>query len=48
MATRGDQHSFTTAGVDAAIEYVVTQGAENRGTTPYYTLVFGAAGLANP
>lgn len=39
---------FDTPQLDAAIDYVIRQGAENRGQTVYYTQVFEAARLPQP
>jgi hypothetical protein len=40
--------AFTEQQVDAAIEYVIRHGAENRGSHVHYTPVFRAAGLPDP
>jgi len=39
---------FTNEDVDAAIEFVARNGAENRAALVHYTLVFEAAGLPAP
>ncbi|MGY0231981.1 hypothetical protein [Longispora urticae] len=41
-------HEFTTADVDAAIDFVVFNGAEDRGQTVSYSRTFDAAGLVSP
>jgi hypothetical protein len=41
-------HDFSDQQVQAAINFVVEHGAENRGQTVYYTQVFAEAGLPDP
>lgn len=41
-------HEFTPDQVDAAIDFVMTNGAEDRGQTVSYSRVFEAAGLPSP
>jgi hypothetical protein len=41
-------HDFTLDEVDAAIDFVVANGAEDRGQTLSYSRVFEAAGLPSP
>ncbi|MET7970514.1 hypothetical protein [Micromonospora sp. NPDC005305] len=41
-------HQFTTNDVDAAIDFVIKNGAEDRGQTVSYSRVFEAAGLPAP
>jgi hypothetical protein len=41
------RHEFTDENVDAAIEFVVKNGAEDRGQTIAYSRVFDAAGSLN-
>ncbi|MEU5905364.1 hypothetical protein ABZ780_13435 [Micromonospora sp. NPDC047467] len=42
------KHEFTGDQVDAAIDFVISNGAEDRGQTVAYARVFQAAGLPNP
>lgn len=48
VATVPTTHEFTADQVDAAINYVVINGAEDRGQTVSYSRVFDAAGLPSP
>ncbi|MEW2142662.1 hypothetical protein AB0869_07570 [Micromonospora vinacea] len=41
-------HEFTNEHVDAAIDFVISNGAEDRGQTISYSRVFEAVGLPNP
>jgi hypothetical protein len=41
-------HEFTREQVDAAIDFVVTNAAQDRGQTVSYSRVFAAAGLPSP
>jgi hypothetical protein len=42
------RHEFTDENVDAAIAFIVKNGAEDRGQTIAYSRVFAAAGLPPP
>jgi len=42
------RHDFTDENVDSAIEFIIDNGAEDRGQTISYSRVFDAAGLPPP
>lgn len=48
LSSMPQHHDFTDDNVDAAIDFIIENGAEDRGQTISYSRVFAAAGLPPP